>query len=258
MEYIIVSESGGIGSIVMNRVASYNSMTLEMSLEIQEQLTKWTTDNRIRVISLSANGKGFCTGQDLKEATAPDAMSLKESIDVKYNPLIKLIVNMPKPVVALVNGIAAGAGANIALACDIVIAKQSAKFIQVFSNIGLVPDCGGSYFLPRSVGYQKALAITLLGDHISATEAEQMGMIYKVIEDEHWQEETHKLLERMAQMPTLALALTKKLMQDGMSNTLEEQLMLERTYQDQASKSYDSAEGINAFLEKRKPIFKGN
>lgn len=257
MNNIIVSQANGIGSIVMNRVASYNSMTMEMSLEMQAQLTLWTTDDSIRVVSISGNGKAFCAGQDLKEATAPDALPLKETVDKKYNPLIKLIVNMPKPVVALVNGVAAGAGANIALACDIIVAKHSAKFIQVFSNIGLVPDSGGSYFLPRSIGYQRALAITMLGDHIPALEAEKMGMIYKAIGDEDFDVESQTMLSRIAQMPTMALALTKSLMQQSMHNTLDEQLILERDLQDIAGKSYDSAEGIMAFLEKRKPVFKG-
>lgn len=257
MQDILVSLNNGIGIITMNRPKSYNSMTVGMSLELQEQLKNWKSDPAIRVIVLTATGKAFCAGQDLKEATSPDALSLHESIEIKYNPLIKLIRSIKKPIVALVNGVAAGAGANIALACDIVIAKESASFIQIFSNIGLVPDSGGSYFLPRYIGYQKALALMMLGDKIGSAEAERMGMIYKYFSDDTFEEEAGKIIDRISTMPTTALALTKQLLQAGMHNNLDDQLELEKELQHAASQTEDCKEGINAFLEKRKPVFKG-
>jgi 2-(1,2-epoxy-1,2-dihydrophenyl)acetyl-CoA isomerase len=175
----------------------------------------------------------------------------------QLNPIVRKISHLPKPVVAAVNGVAAGAGANIALSCDIVVAGMSASFIQAFSKIGLVPDSGGTWFLPRLIGYQKAMAIAMLGDKVTAEDAERMGMIYRVFPDHRFREESVKIASRLAEMPTRGLALTKHAFQRSAGLTLEEQLLVEDEYQQKAAATADFKEGVNAFLQKRKPVFKG-
>ena len=206
---------------------------------------------------ITGAGKGFCAGQDLAEITDPAGPTMSQILSEHYNPIIRKIRSMAKPVIAGVNGVAAGAGANIALCCDIVIARHSASFVQAFSKIGLIPDSGGTYFLPRLVGWQKASALMMTGDKISATEAEQMGMIYKVIPDEVFDDNIRKFAIQMAEMPTHGLALTKHALNYSLSGNYEQQLDLEDKLQQEAALTYDYREGVDAFIRKRKPLFKG-
>ena len=213
---------------------------------------------KIRAIVLTGNGKAFCAGQDLKEVTNPEANpGFKNILEEHYNPIIKRIRKIEKPIIAAVNGVAAGAGANIALACDIVLASTNASFIQAFSKIGLIPDSGGTFFLPRLVGFQRASALAILGDKVSAEEAEKMGMIYKAIAAEDFEEYVRTLAIKVSKMPTKAIVLIKKALNASLTNDLEEQLSLESKYQIEASESEDYHEGVTAFVEKRKPNFKG-
>lgn len=255
---IHLSRRGGIALISLHRPASYNSFNREMALRLQEVLNECSSNPEIRVICISGEGKAFCAGQDLVEVSTPELHpGFRAILDEHYAPIVKAITSMEKPVVAAVNGVAAGAGANIALACDLVLARESALFIQAFSGIGLIPDSGGTWFLPRLVGYQKAMALAMLGDRVPAAEAEKMGMIYKAVPDEDFPGAVDQLLEKLASMPTYGLGLTKKAMQLGMNQTLETQLNTETQLQIMASESEDYFEGVAAFLEKRKPQFKG-
>ena len=230
-----------------------------MALLLQSQLDACEADPNIRAIVITGQGKAFCAGQDLKEVTTPELHpGFKKILEEHYNPIIERIRAIEKPIIAAVNGVAAGAGANIALACDIVVASEKASFIQAFSKIGLVPDSAGSFFLPRLIGFQKASALMLLGDKVSAAQAQDLGMIYKVFPPETFLQEVHSLALHMAQLPTKALGLTKKLLNASFNNTLEQQLALESKLQIQAANSNDYKEGVSAFVEKRKPNFKGN
>src|SRR5690606_3815959 len=225
---------------------------------MQERLKECDSNPMVRAIVLTGNGKAFSAGQDLKEVTNPDLHpGFKNILEEHYAPIIELIRKLEKPVIAAVNGVAAGAGANIALACDIVLASENAGFIQAFSKIGLIPDSCGTFFLPRLIGFQKASALAMLGDKVSAEEAEKMGMIYKVFPAESFMEEAQKIAVTLSQMPTKALALTKKALNASMQNNLEQQLALESKYQIESAQTEDYSEGVNAFVEKRKPEFKG-
>ncbi len=248
----------GVARITLNRPDTFNSFNRKMALLLQKTLDECTTNDEIRAIMLIGNGKAFCAGQDLKEVTSPELNpGFRKILEEHYNPIISRIRTIEKPIVAAVNGVAAGAGANIALACDIVVASEVASFIQAFSKIGLVPDSAGTFFLPRLIGFQKASALMMLGDKVSAKEAEQLGMIYKVFETETFEEEVTKLVSKLAQMPTKALGLTKRLLNQSLVNTLDEQLAIESDLQIASAESEDYAEGVNAFIEKRKPVFKG-
>ena len=251
------SKNNGVAVIKFNRPDKFNSFNKSLAMKVQGALDDCANDDQVRVIILTGEGKAFCAGQDLAEATDPNGPPLKNIVGEHYNPIIKRLRKIEKPIIAAVNGVAAGAGANIALACDIVIAKNSAKFIQAFSAIGLIPDSGGTYFLPRLVGKQKALALMMTGDRISAEEAEKMNMIYKAIEDEGFDAYVEGFSARMAQMPTYGLGLTKKAVNESFNNTLDEQLDLEEELQFEAGQSHDFKEGTAAFLEKRKPKFTG-
>jgi 2-(1,2-epoxy-1,2-dihydrophenyl)acetyl-CoA isomerase len=256
MEHITFSIHNGIGKITLNRPDVLNSFHMTMAKEMQSALDTCAKDKTVRAVLITGAGRAFCAGQDLAAAIAPGA-DIKVIVQEQYNPIIFKIRQIEKPVICAVNGVAAGAGANIAIACDIVLAASSASFIQAFSKIGLVPDSGGTYFLPRLLGLQRATALMMLGDKLSAQQALEYGMIYKVYPDETLMSEAEKLAEQMAQMATRGLALTKKLLNESLENNLAQQLSMEGDLQAMAAKTYDNAEGVKAFLEKRKPVFKG-
>jgi len=228
-----------------------------MALELQAQLDRAASDKNIRAVLLTGEGKAFCAGQDLAEAIDKNGPGLKRIVEEHYNPIILKLRALNKPVIAALNGVAAGAGANIALACDIVLASKSSSFIQAFSKIGLVPDSGGTYTLPRMLGLQLASALMITGDKLSADEAKHFGLVYKVFEDSEFHEKSKEFAQSISQMPTKAIALTKELLNGSFNNTLSEQLEMEGRLQVESSKSYDYKEGVSAFLEKRKAQFKG-
>ncbi|MGV6832404.1 MAG: enoyl-CoA hydratase-related protein [bacterium] len=247
-----------IAYITFNRPEVFNSFNREMALTLQNVLDQCERNEEVRAIVLTGNGKAFCAGQDLKEVTSPELNpGFKKILEEHYNPIIQRIRAIQKPIIAAVNGVAAGAGANIALACDIVLAHEKVSFIQAFSKIGLVPDSAGTFFLPRLIGFQKAIALAMLGDKVSAHEAERLGMIYKVISLDSFNEEVHQMAEQLANMPTKALGMIKKLFNQSMTNDLDAQLALESKYQIEAAQSEDYQEGVAAFIEKRQPNFKG-
>ncbi len=247
----------GVGIITLNRPDKFNSFVREMAFDLQKTLDECEANKEVRAIYLTATGKAFCAGQDLAEAIDPSKTELTKIVEEHYNPIVERLRNIEKPIVCGVNGVAAGAGANIALACDITIAGKSVSFIQAFSKIGLIPDSGGTFYLPRLIGMQKTAALMFLGDKVMAEEAERIGMIYRVVEDEDLQDEGMKIAQKLAQMPTKGIGLTKRLLNESYNNTLSEQLSLENELQNIAGQSYDYNEGVNAFLEKRKPEFKG-
>ncbi len=246
-----------VAKITLNRPGKYNSFVREMALELQNILDECSQDKTVRSILITGAGKAFCAGQDLKEAIDPEGPEIEEIVRKHFNPIIQKIRGIEKPVIAAVNGVAAGAGANLALACDIVVATKSAGFIQAFSKIGLIPDSGGTYFLPRLIGLPRATAIMITGETVSAEKAESMGMIYAVYEDFEFEKTTFKLAQTIAAMPTKVLGYTKKLLFQSFNNSLEEQLSLEAETQALSAISEDHKEGIQAFLEKRAPQFTG-
>lgn len=254
---ILTEHRNGVMQITLNRPEVYNSFNRTMALQMQASLNDAAANESVRAVVITGSGKAFCAGQDLAEAIDPEGPGLERILAEHYNPIIQQIVALPKPVVALVNGVAAGAGANIALACDVVIAHEQASFIQAFSKIGLIPDSGGTYFLPRLIGAQKALALMMTGDKVSAKEAEALNMIYKAVEAETYETFTADFVSKLALMPNRALALTKKAVQESWNNTLSEQLNLELALQVEAGNTEDFKEGVQAFLDKRKPNFTG-
>jgi 2-(1,2-epoxy-1,2-dihydrophenyl)acetyl-CoA isomerase len=258
MSSILVSIADAVATITLNRPDKFNAFNRPMALQLQQVLDDCAVDTSIRAIYITGNGKAFCAGQDLGELMGEDAPGFEVILAEHYNPIITKIRSIEKPVVCAVNGVAAGAGANIALACDIVVATQSAAFIQAFSKIGLIPDSGGTYTLPRLIGWQKASAIMLLGDKVPAIEAEKMGMIYKVFMDEEFAASAYQIALTLAQMPTQGLALTKQALNQSYNNTLQQQLQVEDELQYKAAHTYDYAEGVAAFIEKRKPTFVGH
>ncbi len=257
MDFIQLEQSNGVAKITLDRPAVFNSFNHPMRFELQEALDFCQKTAEIRAVLLTGAGRAFCAGQDLAEIVAPDGPSLERILGEGFNPIIKKIRYLKKPVIAAVNGVAAGAGANIALACDIVVAAESASFIQAFSKIGLIPDSAGTYFLPRIIGFQKASALMMLGEKIGAAEAEQMGMIFRVFADEMLMEASTKMAETLAAMPTHGLWLTKNALNKSAQNDLDGQLDIEDILQSEAGKTADYAEGVQAFLEKRKAVFIG-
>ncbi len=255
---ILIKHTNGVCELRLNRPGVFNSFNKEMAMQLQRALDACDLDETVRAIVITGEGKAFCAGQDLAEAMDPEGPELQTIVRDHYNPIIERIRTIEKPIIAAVNGVAAGAGANIALACDITIAKKSASFIQAFSKIGLIPDSGGTYFLPRIIGMQKAMALMMTGDKVSADQAVELNMIYKSVEDDDFENEVNQFAETIAKMPTRGLGLTKKAINASFSNTLTEQLALEERLQTEAGATYDFREGVNAFLEKRKPEFKGH
>lgn len=257
MQHILFSIDNNVARITFNRPQVFNAMHQDMRAEVLEALDTCAKDSNIRAVLITGSGKAFCAGQDLQEVTDPNGPSLNTIISTGYNPIVLKIRNLEKPVVMAVNGVAAGAGANIALAGDIVVATMSATFTQAFSKIGLVPDSGGTWSLPRLVGFQRASALMMLSDKISAEDARDMGMIWKVFHDETFLVESIEIAETLAKMPTLGLALTKKALNASFDNSFSEQLAVEDVMQTAAGNSTDYKEGVAAFLEKRKPVFVG-
>ena len=246
-----------IAFITLNRPDKLNSFNREMALLLQEKLDEAATNKEVRCIYITGAGKGFCAGQDLAEVTDPNGPGMNIILSEHYNPIINRIRNISKPIVCAVNGVAAGAGANIALACDVVVAHQQANFIQAFSKIGLIPDSGGTFILPRLIGFQKASALMMLGDKITATEALQMGMLYKVFTEENFITESIKIAATLANMPTKALGYIKHALNYSATNNINQQLLIEDEYQQKAASTKDYKEGVTAFLEKRTPKFTG-
>lgn len=257
MSFISYQFDAGVGTITLNRPDKYNSFVREMALAFQKQLDVCEEDDTVRCIVVTGAGKAFCAGQDLKEATEAPEEGLKKIVKEHYNPIVMRLRQIEKPIIAAVNGVAAGAGANIALACDIVLAKESAAFIQAFSKIGLIPDSGGTFILPRLVGWQRAAALMFTGEKVQASDAEKMGMIYKCVPDDQFVEAVGELSQRLALMPTRGIGLTKIALNESFTKDLDTQLELEEVLQFEASRTEDYKEGVQAFLEKRKPNFKG-
>lgn len=256
-DWILAERQGNVLDIRLNRPDKFNSFIREMALQLQSVLDEAASDNSLRALRIIGVGKAFCAGQDLGEATDPHGPPLTKIVSEHYNPIITRMRDLKLPIVCAVNGVAAGAGANIALAGDVVLAARSASFIQAFSKIGLIPDSGGTYTLPRLIGFQKASALMMLGDKVSAEEAERMGMIYKVLDDQTFDDESMAIAQTLAQMPTLGLVYTKMALNHSMQNDLKRQLELEDELQTRAGQTQDYLEGTTAFLEKRKPKFIG-
>ena len=257
MDAILFNVESGVAFITMNRPDKLNSFNRPMALQLQSVLDQCATDENIRAIYLTGAGKGFCAGQDFAEVVDPQGPGMQRILSEHYNPIVQRLREIQKPVVAAVNGVAAGAGANIAFACDIVVSKSSASFIQAFSKIGLIPDSGGTFTLPRLIGFQRASALMMLGDKVSAAEALQMGMLYKVLEDESFDSESKKLAFQLATMPTKALGYIKQALNASATNDIQSQLALEDQLQQKAAATADFKEGVDAFLAKRAPQYKG-
>ncbi len=258
MNTILFEIKNSVAFITLNRPDKLNAFNREMALALQDALDQCEKSISIRCVFITGAGRAFSAGQDLSEVIDSSGPGMEKILSEHYNPIVKRIRKLNKPVVAAVNGIAAGAGANIALCCDIVIASESASFVQAFSKIGLIPDSGGTYFLPRLIGFQKASAIMMLGDKISGKEADEIGMIYKHFPDENFTTETEKIVVALSMAPTSGLAFTKQALNKSMEQNLEQQLYTEDMLQQKAALTKDFKEGVEAFIEKRKPKFRGN
>ena len=257
MSSILLEIQSGVAFITLNRPDKLNSFNREMALLLQKTLDDCASNNEVRCIYLTGAGKGFCAGQDLAEVVDPNGPGMQKILSEHYNPIVERIRNINKPIIAAINGVAAGAGANIAFACDILVSISSANFIQAFSKIGLIPDSGGTFTLPRLIGFQRASALMMLGDKVSAIDALQMGMLYKVFDESLFVMESKKIANTLAQMPTKALGYIKQALNASSTNNLTQQLALEDELQQKAASTDDFKEGVNAFLEKRLPLYKG-
>lgn len=257
MSSVLFEIKNAVAYITLNRPEKFNAFNREMALLMQAKLDEAASLHEVRAVYITGSGRAFCAGQDINELTGENRIDINKILIEHYNPIVKRIRNMPKPVVAAVNGVAAGAGANIALCCDVVVAASAASFTQAFSKIGMIPDSGGTFTLPRLIGWQKASALMMTSDKISAAEAERMGMIYKVFPDENFEADSKKIAATLSQMPTKGLAYTKHALNQSFLNSWEDQLNLEDKYQQKAASTADYKEGINAFMEKRNPQFRG-
>jgi 2-(1,2-epoxy-1,2-dihydrophenyl)acetyl-CoA isomerase len=259
-ELVISEIAGGVMKITLNRPEVLNSFNLQMARELRAALDCARADKSVRAVVLTGAGRAFCAGQDLSEGPAPDSgitADLGATVRATYNPIIRVLRKLDLPVICAVNGVAAGAGANLAMACDIVLASENASFIQSFAKVGLVPDSGGTFFLPRIVGLARATALMMTAEKISAVRANEIGIVYRVCPPDTLLQETMTLATEMAAMPTRGLALTKRALNASMTNDLEAQLELEAELQAEAGETNDFVEGVKAFLEKRKPVFTG-
>lgn len=260
MTSILASKHDGVLTITLNRPEKLNAFNPAMHQLLQEALQQAAEDAGVRVVLLTGAGRGFCAGQDLSErdvSAGAAPIDLSVSIDTYYNPLVRRLRSLPKPIVCAVNGVAAGAGANIALACDLVLAARSASFVQAFSRIGLVPDSGGSYFLPRLVGSARAMGLAMLAEKLTAEDAERWGLIWKVFDDGELLSQSMDIARQLASGPTKGYGLIKNALLASPGNSLDAQLDLERDLQHKAGQSEDYREGVSAFMQKRKPVFKG-
>ncbi|MEM7281039.1 MAG: 2-(1,2-epoxy-1,2-dihydrophenyl)acetyl-CoA isomerase PaaG [Pseudomonadota bacterium] len=260
MSVLLFSVDQGIARVTLNRPDKLNSFNDEMKQSMKDCLEQIGNDKSVRVMLLSGSGRGFCAGQDLADRQLGDdqRLDLGETLEASYNHYIRKIRDFNFPVVCAVNGVAAGAGANLALCCDLVLAKKSSKFIQAFCKIGLVPDCGGTWVLPRLVGQARAMGLSMLGTPVSAEEAERIGMIWRCVEDENFESEVEALVQHLAVQPTKGLALTKQAIRASLSNSFDDQLEVERQAQREAGFSDDFREGVQAFFDKRDPRFCGS
>lgn len=258
LEFILCEKRDAVGILTLNRPKKYNSFNREMALQLQELLRELDGDSQVRAILITGEGKAFSAGQDLNEVVDENnGISLEKILSEHYNPLIKIMRSCETPIITAVNGVAAGAGANIAMAGDIIVASEKASFLQAFCHIGLIPDSGGTFMLPRLVGWQKASALMLLGEKISAREAERIGIVYQVFSEDEFAKEIQQMAKKLAALPTTSLGYIKKALNASLENTLEEQLEYEEKYQIKAAHTSDYKEGVAAFLEKRKAKFTG-
>ena len=259
-EFITFEAEQGVATITLNRPNVLNSFNMPMAAELQQALEAAAEDDRIRAVLLTGAGRAFCAGQDLAETAPADGSpgpEISEIVRKSYNPVVRAIRRLEKPVVCAVNGVAAGAGANLALACDVVLAADTASFVQAFSKIGLIPDTGGTFFLPRLVGLARATALAFFGDKLAAADAQAMGMIYRVVEATRLLDEARVIARRLATQPTRGFGLTKRAFNQSLANDLDAQLEVEAELQAEAARTADFAEGVRAFLEKRQPSFAG-
>jgi len=256
-ETLKYASAEGVTTISLNRPDRYNAFSDELSFELQDALKAASKDPETRVVVLTGEGKAFCSGQDLKESGKESTRSFSESLHKRYNPIIRRMREMPKPIIGRINGVAAGAGCSLALACDVIVSADHVKFIEVFINIGLVPDSGSSFFLPQLIGYNKAFEMATMGSHVLAPQAYEMGLINKVVPADELDAAVKGYTDYFANAPTRAIGQIKKMLQKAQSSSLNDMLEYEAYQQEIAGRSEDYREGVDAFLEKRKPSFKG-